>query len=763
MELKIQDPVTFYEKNIKERETFSKFMIGFNKPVIDLFTNISNKLSSYKDNVIWIGGSRSWDNRFNKCKVNLSYPTNKEFVEFLKENEFFKIKNITINESDIILQGDYHTTFQTYRLLLIVNKYYKKEITLEEMNKEIERENQIYILEKVSIIPGNFDIFLLSSNYYDTTNTPNNVHKNIVCYILEEINRLKSMIMDNNHYGDYYKVKVIKNKINTEIKCEINHSYEKNFCTLFPCQSIELSIQPKNIKEYRRGLKDRDVKEQEPKIKKSLTKELDLPVKELKIVLYFESAFVPGLDIQKFKRDFLDGVKCANNSINYLNEQGLLFMNELITKPRRHKGIYIDKYRKELLLNELRLQSKTNIYEMYLKLYKNLFNEFKIHNILLEKGVYLRGDIVRNMFLYSGTDIEEIITQQIIKILRPYVNVFLENLNKSITGKDDTDAKLVLVGGDAMRRYDINITNTNDFDARIYTKPIIEKRITRKTKDDMELIKDNIKEILLEKLSEFTTLLNVLNENSASEIIDIPINLSSDIISRDNIKITYSMRTYSNQFRSRYIERSKQFPVDLYSIDFITDYQVNTRDFSIIKPITIPFLDISIKETTKIKNIEQNIYNGIPVMGINTLLSDILYTYSPRNNQAISRYWNNKIDKDLVRYNKLVEIKGECEAINCKYTDISETELNMKADINWKEFNKTYRNDISDYLDKFKTLISDNKENNIVKHKMRYNEKHKNDQFSDYDKYDNYLDDITDELFRLNVQENEENEDMDID
>ena len=760
--LEIIDPVRFYQTQISERESFSNFMIGFDKPVIELFSKISKKFKNYKDNIIWVGGSRSWNNRFNRCESNIIYNSTVEFVNFLQSNKFFGIDvgNVKMENDKINLSGTLHETFQSYRLLMIMYKHHIHVNNVDQMYMEIERENNIYILEGVSIIPGNFDIFLLSSNFYDTDNSPNNVHKTIVCNVLEELQNFKKLIQDTNFYGDYYNVEIVKNKINTEIRCEIDHSYERNFCTLFPCQSIELQLKLKTVKEYRVNKRDNFISDK--LVKKSLVKDLDLPLKEMKIVIYFESSFIPGLDLQKFKSVFLNNI-CGKvkvgkidedgqkehkiDNIDYLNDLGLLFMNEMISRPRTHKGIYVDKYRRDLLINEMRAlpNGRNLVYEMYRELYYNLFHEFKIHNILLERGKYLRGDIVKNMFLHSGTDIEEYITGNFINMIRPYTNSFLEYLNNELNNILP-NCVLVLVGGDAMRRYDISVTNTSDFDCRIYTVPLVKKITTRRNVTEMDTSTIDINDFLINKLSEFVTLLNVLNENTTREVQYIPINMDNDITKRDNISIKYSTRTHGNQFRLRYVERGK-FPVNLFSIDFISDYQVTIGTDKIIKPMTIAFLDIVVKEVKKI-NIVPNLVSGIPILSIEDLLSDLKYTYSPRNTQAVSRYWNNKTEKDLFRYNRLSQMNNKCNGdIKCFGNTY---ELNTKSDINWKSFVNQYTMDIQNYSNKFKELILINTKNKISKHKMKYS--------SNYDTYDNYLDQMID-LDKLNI--NSEDVEMD--
>jgi len=670
-------PEEFYMEFMKERKGVSNFVETHFRTEFDTILKMVQAYISqnYQNKVImWVGGSRSWNAAYN-CWYG----------------------NITLSE-----------------------------------------------IEKNSIVPGNYDIFLLS-------NDPQ-AHQSVLCLLTNLLENYISVFNQSKLESDYSLTKKFGNiKLSakkdislsspveryTNKECYINYPKDKGTCTLFPCQSIQLLIRSKSTGAKKR--KSKAIQSEEVNLFResvSLIESGELPqIVKPKLLFYCESFVIPGMDINLFRKNLVfSSCGTTDFQINYLNPKGLLFFSEFIKTPRREKGLNVDAFRKNLLVRTITATESPFIaYKMVLEEYLRLFES----TTLLDK--YLVGDLIQEMLKHAGIDMTTLIQTEFVKLMRPYVNSFLAVFSDEITKtfKKPKSMFLMLVGGDAMRRYDLNITNTSDFDTKFFVDPdyLQPAKITTRTAQEKLTKHKKLQRFVVEQMSQFVTFL-IGNKDKILTTQDIK------LVNLADFNATYNFFSGGLQFRLRLIDKNPDLPVELYSVDFRTEVQcqfvINGKVYRLPISIDIPFLDIVITSNAGIERstaIGESVSRVIPVASLDYILSDFEKTYTTPS-LAASRYWNSKKQKDEYRYKILKGIQSTqstqtsrsktqitppvemMEIENGVYSDI----LDVTAEPNvWKDFTSVTniaRKQI--YTERFLDVIQYNRNAGTVKHKMSF-------------------------------------------
>jgi hypothetical protein len=667
-------PEEFYEEFINERKAYSKFINKYFRQDID---NILQDAIKYVDNnygsttVIWIGGSRSWKKLFDCFGGRI----------------------------------------------------------------------QLHSLELASIIPGNYDIFVLSNDY--------RAHEEVMCYLTHYFDQYIEAFKDPKIFPIGQKFDVSKNYGNikkTNDSCTLNFPKEKGSCTLFPCQSLIVSLKTKDMKNHplyverkyaiekvhkqKQIAKKNDNGEEAPlspfanSVSVLFSDKVDYPlITKNKIMVYCESFVIQGIDIQKFKNKFLFQ-NCENDlsnlQVNYLNSNGLLLMSEFLKVSRFQKGLNVDQYRKQFLMKVI---GSFNVSEFHA--YKQIISEYyEVFGQTTAMDTYMIGDLVKRLALSTGYDFENEIGKKMIDALRPYTNSFLKYLSEEMSRAYGDDAFIVMVGGDAMRRYDLNITTTSDFDTKLFVNDNLLRSDGVQTRRSHP-VGLSIEEFLIREMSKFVVFL--YNEKelflSSDEVIGME---------QSDFKVSCPLLSKGLQFRLRYIEKNDKLPVDLYSIDFRTIATMHVlmdgKPLRFEVPIDVPFLDIVVTrirdslfakkgniqgqiKNIKTKTVGDDVSTSVPIASHEFLLADLEKTYhSP--SLAAGRYWTSKVSKDITRYRRLKAIKV------LDYIGIDE--LNREANPNiWERFGKRPMEELQ-YVKDFTNKMVEDRKLRKVKHKMGY-------------------------------------------
>ena len=377
--------------------------------------------------------------------------------------------------------------------------------------------------------------------------------------------------------------------------------------------------------------------------------------------------------------------------LNRLNQFGLITYSYITNlKIDIYSGFNIDKMRQTYFIKHY-LTTPTKLkkyFENLLSIYKNIFKDTVIYNIRFIQTV--EELIYTNTINNYEKFISSINNYFIIKI-RPAINTFINEVNEEL---NKYNVKIFIVGGDAMRRYDNNISPTNDIDTKLYLKNI------SNDPDNFEKIKDKIMIILHNNIIK---LRNYFEDNKESYYNELLLFQKEglDFLTLKKNNIEFSVEKLKNSYQHFLIHESKKKTVDFF-IDLLSFgllFYINIYDTSNPKePILLnrhnhllQILDIGIQDNYEFK---KNYYTdkfGVAIASLEFLLKDTekLYEYE---DDALKRISNFKYIKDIRRYNRLYDIySSNIEAID-EYADVKK--LNGLS------------NDIMELINKYKKLIS---------------------------------------------------------
>lgn len=540
------------------------------------------------------------------------------------------------------------------------------------------------ILSKSSITAGNYDIFILANN--------KEAYNKTSCFLNDLIVKYKEVFDESSHISPNYTLTYKSDFIKKKNSICIPNVDELNdeTCVLFPCQASQLTIKSKQT---------------------SQNDNIHFKIKN-KLLIYFEAYYLENININMLKTMINSYCRLSikDNNIPYLTEYGLIMFSEFIIYKRIEKGLNVDKYRKELLLKHLSSYIKLNdLYFIVLDYYIGIFKNSKEYN------KYIVQNIILNIFKYSNFDIVKNIEERIIDVIRPFINRFIFNFSQNIE-QEFKNAFFCLIGGDAMRRYDYNITKTSDYDTKLFVPLNYNKGKS----------KELLHKFIIDKMSYFISYLITNKKDILPNLQFEHYYTYKDI----TIKIVYNLYTFDNsQFRLRFIQKHKEFKIDLYSIDYRTIANVfvihNTtkQEIKYNINIDIPIFDLVIVILDKNllyenQSIDEilNHNNIINIASLDFLLNDLITTYTKRD--PSNRYFNDKNDKDKYRFNLLNNIKQFDMDVELNSNVI----LNKMIDNNIYEH---YNNDLvkilqKKYINWFNKIFLDNKSNDIIKHKMSF-------------------------------------------
>lgn len=640
-------------------------------------------------------------------------------------------------------------------------------------NSEIELSN----LEKISIISGNYDIFLFSNSRQSFLTQINNINDritNLVKLLNSEENPQSRLYTFSVEYPKKIRLnvsgKTTRNDINTLPTKIRGQLFPLDNCALFPCANIAITTTPKPVTRH------------------SEVRPIDFG--EGKYVVYVECSYIENFNVAYFISNLTTNICLKTETVlpyRIPNMTGFLLFSEFIFVDRliEKGGINVDLYRKIILdkiiktsdnlpaqlfymlenklqfdigaflqqigteissfknvglLKGLILVAIINYYtdlqpdtrselQVFLERIfateldtleqaeiKNIFENrdqtvflakevfriyeenniarvrkvamdalFSYHTIFYgakagseknDAGVYTKKSAFNKAvasalvakFFPDNTDDEFI--KVLIEKTRPYINASIALINSELKTRhlSPDEAFIMVVGGDAMRRYDPEITDTYDIDAKlIYKKPHFKV----------------VSEIVADQLIKFSVLLSAIITGMFS---NIPFRRElvfeyTDYSGRTfPVKITSEMSFVIHplmQYRTRHIKKSTTFPIDLYSIDYRTHvlYSVETIDptiwskFTTTRHFNVNILDISMIEQRRISDIKEYIHKAddpVPVASLGFLINDLESTYRDESlsGMRISRRKQLKDRKRLAKLKSIFENGFEYDKAN---------------------------------------------------------------------------------------------------
>ena len=327
------------------------------------------------------------------------------------------------------------------------------------------------------------------------------------------------------------------------------------------------------------------------------------------------------------------------------------------------------------LRNNKHVDYENSIYweNKYLELFKN----YKSLNIFFIDKIKELINIHSNIYY---KDFKDFIDKWFVSKFRPAINSFIIEINTELSR--DFGVVLFIAGGDAMRRYENDISFTKDIDTKLYINNVIvsdtirqkieeKRRIVGASFDEKTFIKDCVVSVIVKHI---VKLRNYLEQNISNifhdilqfderniargtEILNFKIDkdhtIVVDILLDEDKKLKYQ------QFRIRENKKRIDFPVDLYSIDFRTFIGVYDNNGNIIegskKIHDISILDVVLQDIDDFNESYITIVDNIPVASLKFLLEDFYKTYTTPD-RALARISSEKVNKDIIRFNKIKEL-----------------------------------------------------------------------------------------------------------
>lgn len=374
-------------------------------------------------------------------------------------------------------------------------------------------------------------------------------------------------------------------------------------------------------------------------------------------------------DISRFKRSYIDEYKYitkydsfiepifARKFLNKLNLYGLITFSYLNnSKKESESGLNIERLRQVYLIQKLNKINISNpsktinkVFGDIKQLYIRLFGKFKCFN-----GFFIEK--IDNLLLeYNLTQYQsfiDFIDKYYMLLFRPAINSFIMDINKELFEKHNV--KLFIAGGDAMRRYNYDISFTSDIDCKLHIKnatgenakneiaKIVMKHVV-KLRNYLEERKAIVLSELISKRNKGLGVFEYMIDNQGIKI---------DVLLDDELKNKYQ------QFRVRDNKKNDAMPVDLYSIDFrykISHYDIsNPQQPKLINRFNhlISILDVVIIDEKDYHSADLVEDNGVAYASREFLLKDFETTYTTED-MALGRISNDKAKKDILRYTQM--------------------------------------------------------------------------------------------------------------
>jgi hypothetical protein len=447
---------------------------------------------------------------------------------------------------------------------------------------------------------------------------------------------------------------------------------------------------------------------------------------------YFNKIINPGMTIIETELEEKETILFDNfdkllaikeeNKEQYFGLEGLYILNKIMQQkifiqrnrynPYKIRSFIFDKY----IFSEYDPQSVKKIEKMWY--ITDLFEKtFKKQNIVKE-FVYdnMKKDILdldQNL-----NEFKEMIESNVIEVLRPYINKTILNINdqlstmefnmvdadKSETEKSRGDDKLTgvfILGGDALRRYKYDATQTKDIDAKIY----IPMKIPYSDNDRVNVDSgyQNEEKIFRCITTNLIKLLTYLENNKKTlfEGLQKPEIIHKEILGGgdDNkVIIDVSFITEDPKMVNFKFRKSGKpyFPADLYSIDYKCIFKLTLKDKVINVPLNIAFIDIVVKQEGRrmYNNFSVFAENNLPLAKLEFLLSDLLHTYN-ENDLSLLRFFAGKSDKDYGRLKLLWNLYFQQKSETPIYSIDTQNVISFTSEAN-KQINQKL-NSIADY------------------------------------------------------------------
>lgn len=550
---------------------------------------------------------------------------------------------------------------------------------------------------------GNYDVFMIHNDASS--------YKALLDDVNAAVKAIHAGLTKNKILIDHYSVNLVypKGKIPGRGK-PLNKDLQ--MCALFPCMSIAIELTSR------------------PSPRRN-TVTSSLPELNEKLLVYVEVIYLKRINMQLFKQQLFD-------SQSKLSPIGLLFFSNFLTNSRAEKTLNIDAYRTRFMERMITDSGDTlaRVYHQVAMIYHQVFSVnfgIKSFDTMFVQDMYLKAVIALHEKTHKY-NIVDYYTYVLMEKLRPVINSCLIYIAAFLKSKFDVfNAHLVVVGGDAMRRYIPDVAATADIDTKVYYKKgkakIFDKLLALMVL--MVTLLENNYEFSKKDTYKITEKVNIF-EGTGSYTVELPKIQLLGYEENDRMSLSSASSRESGSligdefnnsiFRLRIIEESSEFPVTLFSIDANIPIRVEIKGKVLYETkITIPVFDLVMQykeDALKYADIH-DIHRDIPIASMSFLINDLKSTYTDEA-KAQMRFFGFKKDKDERRLKKL---EGLLRTSPSTYYDKLDRVRLAQAGFVTDDGNilrEDIHNDMVEYRCKFKNMMAVNRRGKMLKHKMPF-------------------------------------------
>jgi hypothetical protein len=380
------------------------------------------------------------------------------------------------------------------------------------------------------------------------------------------------------------------------------------------------------------------------------------------LVCYLEVFPFPHMDHAAFAKAYLYYPYAPVSPLPYLTDNGLFLFNQLIDAPRTDKGYNVDEQRLAIFFKatDHLKYPRAHIYNHAAETYERVFGQ---HRDERAAGLLYTQAICQAIPV--AAEMLDFFDKWLMEQLRGAINAGIATLHEAVKARfpvgGASGAFVMVVGGDAMRRYKSRISITKDIDAKVYHYGLTKGALA----ELQNMVQTHVARLCYVLAMERARLLGATSGNTEIQL-QMPPGSGVDLrIAFSNV-VTAADRNDKAQFRMRRLDATASFPVDLFSIDYRATVHaaINGRPKPKINR-EIPVLDVVVQPLwTKKGDIPKEAAGvvaamvrpgAVPVASETWLLKDIDTTYHNMD-LAAARFWGKKRDKDAARFNALRDV-----------------------------------------------------------------------------------------------------------
>jgi len=365
-----------------------------------------------------------------------------------------------------------------------------------------------------------------------------------------------------------------------------------------------------------------------------------------------------------FETSKLNSIMDTTHIFHHLNEAGLILVQQQTKESYFiHPSQYNTPSIRDNIIKKMDSQISEDVKRNKLEQITWAYNDIFYRTVFYKEKAFIK---LLDKFLKT-TNIGSFMNNleiEIIEKFRPFINACILNINVELQSVPEfnNDIGIYIAGGDAIRRYKNDVTQTKDIDTKIY--------IPKKYHENNAYLELIVRIIYSNVIKLYTYFLiykdSVLGQQNKQRIEKYSSSLFDYEVKIDLYNLID--KKISN-FKFRQLYKKPSFPVDLFSLDYKAETSFTITKKDTLEVVSLPFnfeisfLDIVVEmlDTNESYYKKYSIFsNNLPISTLEFLIEDLTKTYNSIKSSSF-RFLSGKIEKDHTRYDTLLKIKNNIE------------------------------------------------------------------------------------------------------